>query len=147
MKPMTSLSISAPWHAHAHTQALALHFQHANAHRSSTSGTGLNPGSGLGSVSGSLGSASEMRMMTMPATPYTPYLTPANEDGPLGTSASASAVPDYFTASHSSARVPPLEAMRGLPTYEDSEAQMQGHLSPMSPGSANSEGQRAPVVQ
>ena len=42
----------------------------------------------------------------------------------LNTSASTSAVPDYFTAAHGSTSVPPLESLRGLPTYEDSEAQV-----------------------
>ncbi|KAL5485424.1 hypothetical protein ACEPAI_8066 [Sanghuangporus weigelae] len=129
MKPLTSLtSFAAPWHASSHTAVLAQHFQNTYAHAQRSAHN--QSGSGVMVTSASTGDLQALVQSSgggressgggraVPATPGTP-----NEV--LATSLSMSNVPDYFTASHGSgSAVPPLESSRGLPSYEDSEAQV-----------------------
>ncbi|KAL5507480.1 hypothetical protein ACEPAH_6936 [Sanghuangporus vaninii] len=160
MKPLTSLTgFSAPWHANSHTAVLAQHFQNTHAHAQRSAATqGHGPlGSGVIVTSASTGDLQALVQnsgggrgsggggRTAPTTPGTP-----NEL--LTTSLSMSDVPDYFTASYGSgSAVPPLESFRGLPSYEDSEAQASLlRTSPMreaqageSAGSSMSEAQRS----
>ncbi|KAL5528633.1 hypothetical protein ACEPAF_7769 [Sanghuangporus sanghuang] len=134
MKPLTSLtSFAAPWHASSHTAVLAQHFQntyaHAHAQRYAAAHGHAHLGNGVMATSASTGDLQALVQSpgggrgsggggrAAPTTPGTP-----NEV--LATSLSMSDVPDYFTASHGSgSAVPPLESLRGLPSYEDSEAQ------------------------
>ncbi|KAL5523549.1 hypothetical protein ACEPAG_7722 [Sanghuangporus baumii] len=133
MKPLTSLtSFTTPWHASSHTAVLAQHFQNTYAHAQRSAATHGHLGNGAGMMtSASTGDLQALVQSSgggrgvggvgggaVPTTPGTP-----NEV--LTTSLSMSNVPDYFTASHGSgSAVPPLESSRGLPSYEDSEAQV-----------------------
>ena len=77
--------------------------------------------------------------MTVPTAPISFSATRSYADGeatgayvtsPMRSSLDASArnssystVPDYFTAAQNASGLPPLETLRDLPTYDDSEAQ------------------------
>ena len=139
MKPLSTFS--SPWHSASHANALAQHFQNTYSRPPASSHGGSFGGGIVSSVSsgdlrgllgnqqqggglygsgnslghGSLGNSFGFSRIATPFENQTPV---------LNTSASTSAVPDYFTAAHGSTSVPPLESLRGLPTYEDSEAQV-----------------------
>lgn len=149
MKPIpTSMSMSLPWHSSSHSNALASYYAHAHSYQhpnSSNTFASVNGGlSGNGSRTNSMG---DLRGMVMPSgTPLYGYgygvgslQTPGGglyshaicPTPAIDGSSSTSAVPDYFTASHGSGAaipIPPLESLRDLPTYEDSEAQAHQSL-------------------
>lgn len=117
MKPLTRSTFAAPWHATSHTAALAQHFQHTAAHARRNANVHQH-------AVGTSASTSDLHAL-LHGHSYSHPHTPGTPGEMTGTSSST--VPDYFTAAHSGGSgVPPLETLRGLPTYEDSEAQAHG---------------------
>lgn len=113
MKPLTGLAShwSSSSHPHSHSHAASTH-----AHsRSIANGEVSHRSMTFPSVDGAVTGAPE----------YAPSVSSSHSSSEAAriSLSSYSAVPDYFTASHNASGLPPLETLRDLPTYDDSEAQ------------------------
>lgn len=109
MKPRTGLAAAAaPWGYHHHLHPYGSSTSVSSSHSSHSTTTGDN--------------IHAVRSMTVPAALSSFASSSSSSSVTEGPGDLLTHVPDYITASRSGG-LPPLETLRGLPTYEDSEAQ------------------------
>lgn len=113
----------ASLHAHHSQQSQhAQHPHHSMHHRGSTSSTSSSGSSGPDGSSPSLGDANGHAQPTLNGSSSS-YAGSSAEAAAQLLQRALTSVPDYMTATRTRG-VPPLESLRALPTYEDSEAQV-----------------------